>query len=498
MKRIAVLALTAALCLCAAAAQAITMTGLETESVTREWEENLFFARMQERTGIEASARAIYDEEDYQKTLLAMEKGEIPADVLFKAKLTREQERTLIDSGALVDLAPLIEENMPNLSALLEENPAWREVITLEDGRIASLPLINEAEHQVIVWINQAWLKKLGLPMPVNPQELTEALLAIKKGDPNANYKQDEIPADLLGVFEMRWLLPYFSIIADDYHLCRDAQGSIVFAPEQEGYREFVALLKEWHTLGLFGEETFTTIHNAATLDDTDDETIKSGLIVTVAPYTHVDAAAAHDYVPLLMAGPDGSVRWRDMFGAVWTGCFAVTSSCEDPAQALRWADALYGEEAAILAYAGEEGTDYQFNEAGDWSFIVDSLRTVEDIRAESIIYTGVTMPGRSPSEFLAKVDSDVDRHVLSETEQVASVSEQVTHSYLLNAADQARADEIALTLGRLVDEGIARFATGEVELNDENWKAWLESLRGAGSEELVQLFDAADKAEKQ
>ena len=50
------------------------------------------------------------------------------------------------------------------------------------------------------------------------------------------------------------------------------------------------------------------------------------------------------------------------------------------------------------------------------------------------------------------------------------------------------------LELGRLVDEGLGRFATGETEINDENWEAWLEQLREAGSGELVQLFNEAAK----
>ena len=87
-----------------------------------------------------------------------MEKGDVQTDVLFKANLSRAQEIALLDSGAIIDLAPMIETYMPNLSALLERHPEWREVITLEDGRIASLPLLNEHERQVMLWINRAWL----------------------------------------------------------------------------------------------------------------------------------------------------------------------------------------------------------------------------------------------------------------------------------------------------------------------------------------------------
>ena len=40
------------LCLCAMSAQALTITGLETETVDRIWAKNKFFARMEALTGI--------------------------------------------------------------------------------------------------------------------------------------------------------------------------------------------------------------------------------------------------------------------------------------------------------------------------------------------------------------------------------------------------------------------------------------------------------------
>ena len=62
-------------------------------------------------------------------------------------------------------------------------------------------------------------------------------LLAFKASDPNGNFKQDEVAADLIGVYEMRWLLPYFSIVADDSNLARLPDGSLAFAPELPAYR---------------------------------------------------------------------------------------------------------------------------------------------------------------------------------------------------------------------------------------------------------------------
>ena len=377
------LSLSLALSLLAGAAGATTLTGLETETVERNWESSLFFPRMEALTGVSMDAHAVSDETQYANLIAAMAQGSIPADVLFKANLSRAQEQTLLESGALIDLAPLIEANMPNLSALLAAHPDWRAAITLDDGRIASLPLLNTTERQVCVWINAKWLSALNLSAPTSVAELTDVLLAFKAGDPNGNFKQDEVAADLIGVYEMRWLLPYFGVVADDSNLARLPDGSLAFAPELPAYREWIATLRDWVAQGILPQTAFTVMHSTAALSAaaSDEKTpVTSGLIVTMTPYTHVPSAAAADYDALLMPDASGATRWRDLLGEVWTGCFAVSSSCEDPAAALRWVDALYGEDGALLAYAGVEGEDYVWNADGTWSFNLTDSRTINDL----------------------------------------------------------------------------------------------------------------------
>ena len=297
------LSLSLALSLLAGAASAATLTGLETETVERSWESSLFFPRMEALTGVSMEAHAVSDETQYAAMLDAMAQGDIPADVLFKANLTRAQEQALLNGGALIDLAPLIEANMPNLSALLAAHPDWKAAICLEDGRIASLPLLNTTERQVCVWINAKWLSALNLSAPTSVEELTDVLLAFKTGDPNGNYKQDEIAADLIGVYEMRWLLPYFGIVADDSNLARQADGSLVFAPELPAYRDFISTLRDWVEKGILTKDAFTAMHSTAALSsssDDEDAAVTSGLLVTMTPYTHVPSSAVTDYEALL------------------------------------------------------------------------------------------------------------------------------------------------------------------------------------------------------
>lgn len=489
MKKTVILALCAALCLFACSAHALTLTGLEVDHIERQWENHAFFGRMQALTGVQMQAHGISDQAEYADLLEEMEKGSAAYDVLFKAALTRDQEIALADSGAIVDLAPYIGEHMPNLKALLDAYPEWKESISLDDGRIVALPLLNLHERQTFMWINRTWIERLGMEMPQTIDELTAVLAAMKERDPNGNGRKDEQPLDLLGVYEMRWLLPYFGVVADDYHLARDAGGAVVFAPQLPGYRDFIAQLKRWYDEGLLPRDAFFAMHNTETMIKSEEETATSGMMLTATPYTHVPVEKVMEYEPLLLAGPDGAVRWRDLLGEVWTGCFAVTSACDDVPSALRWADALYGEAGALLAHAGVEGEDYSLNEEGAWSFQLDGERDIDDIRADSVIYTGAAVPGLYPADFVFRVDSDADRHVFEASERVRAVSERVAPVYALSYEKQKRADALAAALCELVDRGIVRFVTGEIPLEDETYTAWLDEMAAAGSAELAALY---------
>ena len=96
------LSLSLALSLLAGAAGATTLTGLETETVERNWESSLFFPRMEALTGVSMDAHAVSDETQYADLIAAMAQGSIPADVLFKANLSRAQERIEETMDALI------------------------------------------------------------------------------------------------------------------------------------------------------------------------------------------------------------------------------------------------------------------------------------------------------------------------------------------------------------------------------------------------------------
>lgn len=65
------------------------------------------------------------------------------------------------------------------------------------DGKIYGMPRVVEDpgnEWSGRIWINNTWLKKLGLSMPKTTDDFENVLKAFHDKDPNGNGKQDEIP----------------------------------------------------------------------------------------------------------------------------------------------------------------------------------------------------------------------------------------------------------------------------------------------------------------
>ena len=109
----------------ATAEESFTMAGYDDSSVGHVWETNLFFQRMEEKTGIHFTFDQSVQYADWQqKTAALLAGGELP-DVLFKAELTEQEIQRFYQEGKIIDLKPYLESCMPNLSALLAEHPGW-------------------------------------------------------------------------------------------------------------------------------------------------------------------------------------------------------------------------------------------------------------------------------------------------------------------------------------------------------------------------------------
>lgn len=476
--------------LSALAQDSFVMAGYDGEKSTHEWETNQFFARMQQRTGLTFTFRQYNEWTKWQEAKAEMfTEGEMP-DVLFKAALSTEELIRLTDGGQLIDLAPLLAQNTPNLNRLLDENPEWRRAITLPNGRIGALPAIQRSAPQNAMWINQAWLKRLGLEMPVDVSSLHEVLVAFRDRDPNGNGKKDEIPFAFLGPWELKFLSHAWGVAANDYNIYLDEADQVHYWPQEDSFIELAKTMRDWFAEGLLDPAGFTTVDTLRRVTDS-QAAVPFGVMLAPTPVNLVPYSASEQYVLLEPLMYDGRQIYRDLFGQITRGTFAITSACEDPSALLRWVDVLYTEEGAIEAMAGVEGESYEVDEDdGSWDWIggVENM-TMDDINTLTVYDSG-DMPWMFPDAFYNRYAEDAVREVNLSMERLNQfVVQPFPASVTLTAEESAYAAALQQELGAYVDISLARFVLGEVPINDETIAAFREGLSQRGMEDMIAFW---------
>ncbi len=466
------LAILIAAVLCAtplASAAALTMTGFDGEGSNHVWSDNSFFKRMETRTGLTFDFTQYTDAGQWQDAKDAMfSSGELP-DVLFKAALSVEEQIRYADSGQLIDLLPLLPEYAPTLWAQLEANPEWLAAITLPNGKVVALPTISPMSMQNAIWINQEWLDTLELDMPTDWDSLISVLQAFKTSDPNQNGKDDEIPLSFLGPWDLKFLMHAFGINANDYNIYVDENGQVRFLSEHENFLDFIAALVSLQDLELLDPNGFATA-DALRAETDDKKPVTYGMFFGPNPYTLFTVDRGEQFAMLPPLVYDGKQVYRDLFGPIKTGSFAITSACEDPAAMLGWVDILYSQDGAIEAMAGLEGEDYQWNDDGTWEYVVDLEVNSAFVLYDLSVYDTGNMPWLSPVDFYAAYDTQGMRKT---TESLLSLKTLVKspfpYYYVLTPEQSETLATMQFALASYMDASIARFVLGELDIHSQD-----------------------------
>jgi len=471
-------------------ASALTMAGFDGESSSHVWSDNEFFQRMETKTGLSFTFDQYTSLDKWQTAKDEMfSSGNLP-DVLFKAALSVEEQIAYSETGQLIDLLDLLPEYAPNLWVLLTENPEWLAAITLPSGKVVALPTINTVPTQNAMWINQDWLDALGLDAPTDWESLVSVLSAFQTKDPNQNGKQDEIPLSFLGPWDLKFLSHAFGIVYNDYNIYVDDSGQVRFITQSDTFIDFIKALVSLNDQGLLDEDGFTTADSLRTVSD-DDADVTYGLFFGPNPYQLFTVDLGEQFALLEPLEYNGSQVYRELFSPITTGSFAITSACENPGELLSWVDYLYSEEGAIEAMAGIEGETFAWNDDGSWEYAVDLETYSSYILYDMSIYDTGNMPWMSPVEFYAAYDTDSLRQT---TKDLIGLREYTVSAfpyyYVLTQAQRDIIDPLQSALGVYVDESIARFVLGELDINSaEDVDAFYGGLTERGLDEFLAFW---------
>ncbi len=492
LRRMIGLVLVCALCVCCgawaeeAAGPSYRMAGLDTTQY-RSWESNEFYKRMEEKTGVHFTFTQYQKQEDWTsaKAQMTKDSADLP-DVLFKAALTGTEMIEMREKGVLIDLKPLLEENCPNLWAILQAHPDFLKALTLPDGSVAALPAVYLPSVQNYMWINTDWLSTLHLDMPATAQELVDVLTAFKNKDPNRNGRSDEIPLGFEGPFELKFLAHAFGLVANDYNIFAQ-DGQVKFMPLEENYRLFVMWLRDLYEDGLIDKNGFSYMERTVT---DAKATPTYGVILAPQVSAIFKVAWAEKYEIMMPLTYEGKQVYRDFSGPLLRGTFAITSACKEPEKLLKWVDFFYTEEGAILSGIGRENEDYLVDGDGTWRFLDSVQKNYDLFRAGTLIDGGSDLPGILAREFEYKMSgSTMVRSILEGQDRFSQYTVMPFPYCTLTAQELEKLLPLQAKLGSYVDMQLARWVLGEEEISDETFAEFERQLNAMGLPEFLAVW---------
>lgn len=332
----------------------------------QKFNEMEFFKELEEQSNIHIEWELIESQDFEQKKNLILASGDYP-DAFFRG-ITLTDLNTHVPQGVFIPISDYL-EYMPNLNAVFDARPDFKNLCTYFDGNIYSIGYAAEDPCQYQpdeMYVYKPWLDELGLDVPENTEEFYQMLKAFKEQDPNGNGIADEIPFSaspggargfhsLSGAFGPA---VYFgdanSKGAENFVYEED--GVVKFGANTESWKNFIKYVNRMFTEGLFDQEIFTQDSKQYFAKGKTEE-VTLGAFTLWNSSNMAGAERGKDYVAVsTLEGPDGNRNWIHHAynnGTVSGSNFAITSACEHPEILVRWLDQFYEKKTSVEALWG-------------------------------------------------------------------------------------------------------------------------------------------------
>lgn len=476
----------------------------------------------EEMTNVHINWIVVPSESWADKVSVTMASGDLP-DVIAGMdtyNMTATQEAQYAGQGYLTPLNDLIEENMPNFSALMANDPQIEKLISQNDGTIYSMPGINECYHcnySQKMYINKTWLDNLGLEMPTTIDEYYEVLKAFKEQDANGNGDpDDEIPlitaANGWHVQLDGFLMNAFTYCDADTHLAVE-DGKLINTATTEEYRKGLEFLHKLYDEGLLSQESFTndTDTNTKINVSNEDYALFGSFPAAYQMYTG-DTELYKEYEilpPLAGDGVEPQTPNYSLTRDVIRGNFVITSAAEDPALILHWLDYFYSEEGEMFR-TGREGIEWEKAEEGQTGFNGEpakyvSLSTPEDDEYYQNVDFSESIPALISKEHRESAATSQDFRgegvnnwnevqLFQGTQNYEAVARSAEESLPPLTVPAEKADDYARMKTELedyMDECMVQFIVGGMDLEND-WDGYLDQLNAIGMEEYMTINNEA------
>lgn len=325
------------------------------------------FQQYEKDTGIDIIWEEVTEEAWVEKTKLILASGVNLPDAFYGGSIDAATVFKYGQQELIRPLNDLIENYTENAQRWIEARPDIKKMMTYTDGKIYSIPTIDESLSTRIpgmLIVNQTWLDRVGLERPKTVDEFYTMLKTFKENDANGNgVKGDEIPLSLRQYnapnsidanTSLTNLFGFFGVVDDNSHvMIKDDR--VVYVPATDEYRRALEFFHKLYVEGLLDEETFTQNSNQFWSKSRSPEGIG---FTTAFSWLELNNGNVEQNNYQIMDPLDGQVVCKPVYVAgLGVNRFVITTTNKYPEATMRWIDTfLDNGERALESRFGKEG----------------------------------------------------------------------------------------------------------------------------------------------
>jgi putative aldouronate transport system substrate-binding protein len=486
----------------------IVWMGRDSENAGKSFLTNktIVWEQAREKTGISIKWDVVPNAE--YKQIMQMRLGskkDLPEILMLSGDADGSYLIKYAEDGVLIPLNDLIDKYAPNLKKMLDDNPAYKQAVTLPNGEIVALGNLNASTlNTKSLQIRKDWLDKLNIGEVKSPEDLMNAAKAFVNNDPNGNSKKDEFGIMGGGINDYRQIGTAFglSLVTGSGWSVRDGKVTYEFIiPEYKAYLEW---MNKAYNEGLIPKDFQT-----ATGDVLTERNSKNLLgirardsLTEFVNYNNPENTTQKNtpgavWMPINFEN-EGVVYPMEAVAALWR-TYGITSNAKDPIAAIRLLDYVVAGEGQTDMLYGIEGVTYNLVNGKPVS--VDNL--------DEVIGSDKFMG----SDFAPKIYSKVNQEAVFEQKYLNNDTKQKDWSIAQANAVAAKATapfqppiptaENAATIANLFgdlntyrDEMYVKFITGETKLSD--FDKYVSQMKELGADKIAALYqEGYDKLNK-
>lgn len=501
------------------------------------WEDLEIMKWLEEKTNVRFEYDYIHDVEEYRQQVALQFMAGSYADILMPRDaegIRWYEDEEYGREGFVIDVKPLIERWMPNCQAFLKQFPALLGGQTAGSGAMYGLPFYYQGgvggnPHN---WYMETyWVKAAGWEdVPNTVYEMDQFVRDIKAVLDSKDYLRPEEDMYTLGIqskygntTHINVLLTAFTgtIIQADKAWAVPDNKTVEFMVYHPGYRAALEMVASWYRDGIINPDCFTMDPAAyqankalakyamftSSASSLDPELIRDRIVAEEEGRDYYGCTAIR---PLTSEYSDTPKVNYESFGVI--NQLMITDKCEQPEIIARWADLFFNMTSDVTdneiphplnftrgfygvhwEYTNEERTEWTFLDRPDGQLNEDGTSLINWDYSRAYLVPGWNLP----------VGVYIDTSFAAGTPMyIAKQKTNAVNEYPYCTTDtqfpplarwtQEETDAASTKLADLtiyLQESWGQFMSGERELSDANWDAFIAECQRLGCDEITAIY---------